>query len=109
VACRAALGGRRAPRASLWHGALDSVVDPRDLDALALMFTEVSGVASGPTERSDGGPHSVWTDRRGREVVETWLVAGMSHAWSGGSARATHTFPEGPDATERMLDFLLSK
>ena len=67
----------------------------------------MTGAASGPTERRDGAPHAVWTDGRGREVLETWLVAGMSHAWSGGSARATHTFAEGPDATERMLDFLL--
>ena len=37
------------------------------------------------------------------------LLAGMPHAWSGGSARATHTFPSGPDATDAMLTFLLGK
>jgi poly(3-hydroxybutyrate) depolymerase len=31
----------------------------------------------------------------------------MGHAWSGGDQRGTHTFPSGPNATERMLDFLL--
>jgi poly(hydroxyalkanoate) depolymerase family esterase len=107
VACREALTGRRPPRASLWHGALDSVVDPRDLDALVVMFARVSGATAGQTERRDGAVRALWIDGQGRETVEAWLVAGMGHAWSGGSARATHTFPPGPDATERMLDFLL--
>jgi poly(3-hydroxybutyrate) depolymerase len=41
-----------------------------------------------------------------RLVLETWLVRGMGHAWSGGDARGSHTFPPGPDATEAMLRFL---
>lgn len=44
---------------------------------------------------------------RARPVLETWLIPGMGHAWSGGDARGTHTSLSGPDATERMLDFLL--
>ena len=107
LACREAMGGRRPPRASLWHGALDSVVDPRDLEALVLMFARVSGTTAGQTERRDGATRALWIDGQGREAMEMWLVAGMGHAWSGGSVRATHTFPPGPDATERMLDFLL--
>jgi hypothetical protein len=31
----------------------------------------------------------------------------MGHAWSGGDARGSHTFPPGPDATEAMLRFLV--
>jgi hypothetical protein len=31
----------------------------------------------------------------------------MGHAWSGGDVRGTHTYPPGPPATERMLEFLL--
>ena len=50
---------------------------------------------------------TVHRDARGRVVVESWLVAGMGHAWSGGDARGTHTYPPGPDATARMLDLLL--
>ena len=38
---------------------------------------------------------------------EAWLVREMGHAWSGGDPRGTHTYPAGPPATERMLDFLL--
>jgi poly(3-hydroxybutyrate) depolymerase len=42
-----------------------------------------------------------------RAVVETWLVRGMGHAWSGGDARGSHTYPPGPDATDAMLRFLV--
>ena len=107
TACGKALGGHRPPRASLWHGELDSVVAPRDLDALVVMFTHLAGATAGPTEQRDGATRSRWHDAQGREVVEAWVVPGMGHAWSGGSTRGTHTFPTGPDATERMLDFFL--
>ena len=107
TACREALGGHRPPRASLWHGALDSVVAPADLDALVVMFTQLAAATPAPTEARDGATYSRWHDGQGRDVVEAWLVARMGHAWSGGSARGTHTFPPGPDTTERILDFFL--
>jgi poly(hydroxyalkanoate) depolymerase family esterase len=107
TACRGALGGHQPPRAALWHGGLDAVVAARDLDALVVMFTQLAGATAGPTEQYDGATRSRWHDAQGREVLEAWLVAGMGHAWSGGSARGTHTFPPGPDATERTLDFFL--
>jgi len=33
----------------------------------------------------------------------------LGHAWSGGDARGTHTAAWGPNATELMLDFLLTQ
>jgi poly(hydroxyalkanoate) depolymerase family esterase len=107
AACRAGLNGRRPPRASLWHGEHDPVVDPRNLDALAAMFGALSGASPKPRERRDAATRTVWTDGQGREAEEAWLVDGMPHAWSGGTARATHTYPPGPDATDAMLTFLL--
>jgi len=59
---------------------------------------------------ADRGNHRVWQldpDGQGRPVIETWLVPGLGHAWSGGDPRGTHTVPWGPSATDRMLDFLL--
>jgi len=106
----ACAGGRIAGlRASLWHGALDSVVSPANLTALEAMLARVLAVSGGATATEDGGAvHAVYRDARGVPVLETWLVPGMPHAWSGGDGRATHTWPPGPSATERMLDFLLS-
>lgn len=104
-----ACAGGRSPRlrASLWQGALDPVVSPANLTALETMLGRLLSVSAGGTSNENGAVHAVYRDRRGVPVLETWLVPGMGHAWSGGDARATHTWPAGPPATERMLDFLL--
>jgi poly(3-hydroxybutyrate) depolymerase len=107
-ACLRVTGARALPvRASLWHGALDSVVNAANLPALETMFARAIGMASSATESRPGAVTSVHRDRRGTPVVETWLIRDMGHAWSGGDARGTHTYPAGPRATDRMLDFLL--
>jgi poly(hydroxyalkanoate) depolymerase family esterase len=99
----------RAPgwRVSLWHGALDPVVSQSNLTALEAMFGRLLGVIAGATVTDEGAVHAVYRNARGAPVLETWLVRGMGHAWSGGDARGSHTWPPGPSATERMLDFLL--
>lgn len=107
-ACRETMGPRaRSIRASLWHGAEDAVVNPSNLEALAVMFSRLNGMVSPTTETRDSATHAVYRDAAGRLSFETWLVAGMGHAWSGGDIRGTHTYPPGPNATERMLDVLL--
>lgn len=107
AACAAARGSAPAPRAALWHGAEDVVVSPANFEALTVMFARLGGAVSSTAERRDGALHSVFRDAAGRPVVETWLVPEMGHAWSGGDPRGTHTYPRGPDATERILTFLL--
>ncbi|MBI4593970.1 MAG: hypothetical protein HY728_07115, partial [Candidatus Rokubacteria bacterium] len=108
AACRATMGGRARPiPATLWHGADDVVVSPVNLDALAVMFSRLNAIVSSTTVPRSGAVHAEYRDTGGRLAVETWLIEGMSHAWSGGDPRATHTFPPGPSATERILDFLL--
>lgn len=110
AACLAAMGRQgRAVRASLWHGAEDTVVSAANFDALLVMFARVGGMVSGVTERTKGALRSVYRDGQGRPVIETWLVPGMGHAWSGGDARGTLTYPAGPSATDHMLDFLLPR
>ncbi len=109
AAATAACAGGRAPglRASLWQGALDPVVSPANLTALETMFGRLLGVSAGVTATDEGAVHAVYRDGRGAPVLETWLVTGMGHAWSGGDPRATHTWPPGPPTTDRTLDFLL--
>lgn len=105
-----AVGGVRALalRASLWQGGADAVVDAANLSALETMLARALGTVGAVTDTADGAVHSLHRDRRGTPRLETWLVRSMGHAWSGGDPRGTHTFPEGPPATERMLDFLLA-
>lgn len=47
-----------------------------------------------------------WNDRFGEPLVQYWLVAGLGHAWSGGSPAGSYTDPAGPDATALMWSFL---
>jgi poly(hydroxyalkanoate) depolymerase family esterase len=109
AAAAAGCGGGRTRdwRVSLWHGALDVVVSPDNLAALEAMFARLLRADAVVTGVEDGAVHAVYRDARGAPVLETWLVQGMGHAWSGGDPRGTHTWPPGPPATERMLDFLL--
>jgi poly(3-hydroxybutyrate) depolymerase len=107
-AAGACAGGRAVDwRVSLWHGAHDAVVSPANLTALESMFARLLGVSAGATTSEAGAVHAVYRDARGAPRLETWLVRGMGHAWSGGDRRGTHTWPPGPRATERILDFLL--
>jgi poly(hydroxyalkanoate) depolymerase family esterase len=109
-ACLRAAGvGMLSLRASLWQGNADTVVSPLNLSALEAMLARALGATSATTEPTDGAVHAVHRDARSHPVLETWLVPGMGHAWSGGDARGTHTYPSGPPATERMLDFLLGR
>lgn len=108
-AAAAACAGGRAPglRVSVWQGADDPVVSAANLTALETMFVRLLSASAGVTTTEEGAVHALYRDARGAPVLETWLVPGMGHAWSGGDARASHTWPSGPPATDRMLDFLL--
>jgi poly(hydroxyalkanoate) depolymerase family esterase len=100
--------GTPSVRASLWHGDGDSVVSPANLAALTEMFVALRDLRPpSMTERREGAGRTVYRQPDGRAVIESWLVPGMGHAWSGGDPRGTHTYPPGPDATEHMLRFLV--
>jgi poly(hydroxyalkanoate) depolymerase family esterase len=108
AACLRAMGPARRPvRASVWQGAGDSVVNPTNLEALAAMLARLDGATGPQVERREGAVHSTYRDGAGRPVFETWLVPEMGHAWSGGDARGSQTYPAGPAATELVLTFLL--
>ena len=109
-ACLRAGGVTALPlRASLWHGDADPVVNPTNLAGLETMLVRALRAGDAQTETVDGAVRAVHRDGRNVPVLETWLVRGMGHAWSGGDPRGTHTYPAGPSATERMLDFLLGR
>jgi len=107
AACTTARSGTPGLRVSLWQGMTDSVVSPANLPVLEGMFARVLGVSAGITSTDHGAIHALYRDRHGEPVLETWLVHGLGHAWSGGDQRGSQASPLGPPATELMLDFLV--
>lgn len=82
----AAMAGRARPIPVIaLHGAADKVVTPANLEAVRRQWTLVN---------------------HGAQPVEEHLLAGVGHAWSGGSDTGTYTAPDGPDATGLIVAFL---
>ena len=108
------------------HGANDAVVRPvnatqtRDawIAMNALARGEQTGVDAAVTpglaSQADGGGLRFTRECLGRRPtgggceVETLIVDGLGHAWSGGSRAGTFADERGPDATAEILRFLLA-
>lgn len=70
------------PRLSVWHGAMDRTVNPRNGAALVEQWLALHGVTWAPrsAEVVDGARLLRWHDAAGRPVVESWTVAALDHA-----------------------------
>lgn len=103
--------GLRRLRATLWTGADDRLVAPRNASILAEQFVRLLGLKATPgtLERRADADIVRWRDSSGRVRVEAWRVFAMGHAWSGGSFRGSHTDPRGPRASDEMMAFFLDK
>jgi poly(hydroxyalkanoate) depolymerase family esterase len=85
----------------VFHGDADATVSPRNGAALA------AGIgAAGRTGGTTAG--RAWTRDSG-PAGEFWLVQGLGHAWSGGSASGSYADAAGPDATAEMVRFFLER
>ncbi len=69
------------PRMSIWQGANDTIVGPANRSELVEQWTEVHGVGQTPsaTDTTLGANHSVFKDKAGKVVVETYEVPDMDH------------------------------
>jgi poly(hydroxyalkanoate) depolymerase family esterase len=121
-----AMGSRARPiPVIIVQGAADPVVRPinavhtRDLWLAMNALARGSGSAGSDTagyrrvEAHVGGLDAI-TECHGRRLadggceVATLTVAGLGHAWSGGSKLGTFTDERGPDATDAIVRFLLA-
>jgi poly(hydroxyalkanoate) depolymerase family esterase len=105
-----ATGGRAMPLIAI-HGGADAVVAPVNSRQLAAQWAGVLGVRSIFPEHAAEGGRDVettrWIAADGSTAVELAIVSGLGHAWSGGSPEGTFTDAAGPDASRRILRFLL--
>jgi poly(hydroxyalkanoate) depolymerase family esterase len=102
-------GGQTVP-AIIFHGDRDTTVHP---DNAAQAAAQVIGarrvqqaVHRGQIPGGHGYTRTVYADGE-CEIVESWIVHGAGHAWSGGSSAGSFTDAEGPDAAKEMLRFFL--
>lgn len=98
----------------VFHGDRDNTVHPDNGDHVAIQ-------AAGPCTcdvtdeeaRSEPGDRTfsrkIFKDEDGSVVVESWLIHGGSHKWSGGDPRGSHTDAAGPDASREMVRFFLER
>jgi poly(hydroxyalkanoate) depolymerase family esterase len=116
----------RAVPTIVFHGTADHVSDPINGDQVTQQWITTNHLASpgdftaafehpsSTTEHPAGPdgerPYTVdtWQDAHGRDVVTYYKVAGMRHAWSGGTPGSIFTDPLGPDASEAMYEFFMA-
>lgn len=93
------------------HGDSDSTVNPRNGEHVLLQAGIEALHASVSDGVSPGGlpfTRTRYADEADRVVVESWVVHGLGHAWSGGDPSGSHTDRRGPDASRAMVDFFMA-
>lgn len=99
-------GGRESIPAIVFHGAADAVVNPENGRRLAAQWGVAAGAKDFLRHPSTENGLAYTRDLYG-PLAEMWMVEGLGHAWSGGSAEGTYTDPRGPDASREMMRFFL--
>jgi poly(hydroxyalkanoate) depolymerase family esterase len=86
------------PTLSVWHGAADHVVSPKNSDAILEQWLGLHRLDLGPTriEQIHGYPRRTWTDAAGKAKVEAYSIAGMAHGTPIGRAGAGEYGSPGP-------------
>ncbi len=122
----AAMSGKGRPRAEkasakagagafvptiVFHGDNDATVHPSngaDVIARAAAFGKLQSLTENATAAGRSYARSVHRDKKGRAVIEEWVIHGAGHAWSGGNASGSFADPSGPNATREMMRFFLA-
>lgn len=104
--------GGALPRLIVFHGSADATVHPANAGRI------VASRAGDPSRllRSEHAPEGgvrgysrvVLPDDDGTPVLESWMIDGAQHAWSGGHPGGSYTDPRGPNASEEMVRFFLA-
>lgn len=90
------------PTLSVWHGTSDTIVDPVNADAIVDQWRDLHGIGAvaGVVDRVGNHRHEVWSDHKGRAVIERYDIHGMGH----GTPLATRGRAQCGKAGPHMLD-----
>lgn len=92
----------------IFHGDKDNIVSVKNAERLRQQACLGRNLESREDTIQEGGRrvrrHQT-VDSGGKVQVESWVVEGLGHAWSGGSLEGTWTDPEGPDASAHLVRF----
>ncbi len=95
----------------VFHGDRDETVNAVNGDQASEQASGGPGagthVSQGETASGTAFTRTIRLDMQGRAVGEQWVVEGLGHAWSGGSATGSFTDPRGPDASREFVRFFL--
>jgi poly(hydroxyalkanoate) depolymerase family esterase len=100
-------------RAIVFHGSADRTVHPsnaqRILDEAARNDSQAHQTTLAGAANGRRYTQTMMTSGNGEVLVESWLVEGAGHAWSGGKATGSYTDARGPDASAEMVRFFLRR
>lgn len=93
----------------VFHGDQDRTVHPVNAQQVLTQARGDARLAARTIQGSVPGGRSytrtVELDAQGTAILEHWVLHGVGHAWSGGSAAGSYTDPHGPDASREMMRF----
>jgi poly(hydroxyalkanoate) depolymerase family esterase len=102
----------------VFHGDADDVVNVVNGQQVITQWTETdtragASVGAGTSEMGSAGgktyTHTTYADGTGgTSLLESYIVHGLEHAWSGGSTAGTFTDPNAPDASAIIWGFFAS-
>jgi poly(hydroxyalkanoate) depolymerase family esterase len=99
-------------RTIIFHGSADRTVHPSNAQRILDAASNRAKLGKETTESgSKNGrrfTQTVIAHMDGHPVVESWLIDGAGHAWSGGEISGSHTDAKGPDASREMVRFFLN-
>lgn len=90
------------------HGDKDNVVSVKNADRLRQQACFGRELSSREDSLEEGGRRvrrGRYSDAQGKVQVESWVVEGLGHAWSGGSPEGSWTDSQGPDASAQLVRF----
>ncbi len=96
------------PRLSIWHGGMDTVVDPANAGLLARQWCALHGLTETGSVTTEHGParQEVWGAAR-RPLVELWALPAMAHGYPAalGGGAPSAVLPAGISATDEIARF----